>query len=330
MVITSEHVILIEPDTKHYGWGIIRFIARLQDIEFWSHAHAANQPCTPTIPRKEKDDIQSLYAHFRRYQLSASMSDPSSRSLAGSIVIRFSFDDQIRCYAAKQHLTKAQSKVHDRKISAIIRLIDLNSYETSSTVPMSSSSVRGGDGSLISCAETEPSSVKQFRSHEPLTRLNYASQNHYQQQQQVSTRSFYQPHGFPGKAVLSPFLVSPTGDTSLITSSASTSAKYEMLNKTKYAYPAANKVKVSSKTGDSEVKRKKKLKNPNLVPNREEDGIPLNDLSPKTVRRNAGTSAEQKDTDSNSKATIAEQNEYPPAEPTSTNQHHSQTETIDI
>ena len=264
MVITSEHVILIEPDTKHYGWGVIRFIARLQDLEFWSHAHAANQPTTPAIPRKEKDDLQSIYIYFRRYQMSSSMIE-SSYSRSQSIVIRFSFDDQIRCYAAKQHLTKAQSKVRERKISAIVRIIDLNSYE-SNTRESSSMSAKS--------EQTRPKTAKPGES-------NNRKKNH--NQHPLLSRSL----AVPGGAVLSSSLASPHIDSSQF-SSASALAKFEMLNKTKYAYPAASKIKsTNAKSSDSEMKRKKKLKNPKeLLPDRNEDGIPLNDLSPKTVRRN--------------------------------------------
>lgn len=126
MVITNEHIVLIEPDIKHYGWGIIRLLARLQDLEFWSPQYAHSKHTNPPIGRTlSRDDCQSFIVYFRRYQMSKEM-QPKMVPKSSSIVARFSFDDQIRCHAARQHLTKAQSKIYDRILSVIRQMIELD------------------------------------------------------------------------------------------------------------------------------------------------------------------------------------------------------------
>ena len=101
MVIDSQQLILIEPDTKRLGWGIAKFVAFLQDVEVSA----------------DKDDSRSLHIAIRQ----------SSQSSVRRIQLnsKFVFDDHIRCMAAKQRLTKGRIKARQRKMHQIARLIEL-------------------------------------------------------------------------------------------------------------------------------------------------------------------------------------------------------------
>lgn len=120
MVIDSYYLILVEPDLRKIGWGIVKFIAPLQDIEI----------------NCDEGDARSLIANIRK---SANVShtpwSSSSLSLSSSksnLTLKFIFDDHIRCMAAKQRLSKGRLKARQRRIRQIARLIDVQNL-TSST-----------------------------------------------------------------------------------------------------------------------------------------------------------------------------------------------------
>lgn len=250
MTIIGDLVILIEPDEKRYGWGVIRFIARLQDMELLPLPQAIAQITTPVIPEKEKDDVRSIYAFFRRHLLSYSLTDskyaPSvankSLSESASIIVKFSFDDTIRSLAAMNNLKKAQKKELCRKMAAIGKLIDLKSTEQPSEQPSPD----------VQCG-------KKKNYHHLLNRT----------------------YAIPGVAVQSKFK-----DQSSLASTSQNVA--EMLNKKRYAYPASQtKIKITNSRMAADNERKRKLKPKLSVVNDDADnGIPLNDLSPKTIRKN--------------------------------------------
>ena len=125
IVITADYIVIIEPDSKHYNNGRVRFIARLQDLEIWSHAQASTLSTNPDV-RKDREDNKSFFLLLRRYKASNTMFDAALYRQNPSILIRCIFEDGIRYYAAKQHLTKAQNKIRDTKVDAVKQLIDLN------------------------------------------------------------------------------------------------------------------------------------------------------------------------------------------------------------
>ncbi|OTF81966.1 CLEC16A-like protein, partial [Euroglyphus maynei] len=144
MSIMNEFIVLIEPDDKRYGWGIIQFIARLQDIEKIA-VHSKELSHLQTIPPlPEKDDNKSLYIHFDSYQLSSSIvSDTKSminpryrnnnnnNNRQQSIVVRFQFNDTVRSTVARNNICKAHKKVLDRNVIAVANLIDVPTSQTS-------------------------------------------------------------------------------------------------------------------------------------------------------------------------------------------------------
>lgn len=84
LVIDILQLILVEPDTKRLGWGVAKLVGFLQDIEVTG----------------DKDDSRCLHITIHR---------PISGATANRVPLlsaKFLFDDNIRCMAAKQRLTK--------------------------------------------------------------------------------------------------------------------------------------------------------------------------------------------------------------------------------
>ncbi|KAJ8939650.1 hypothetical protein NQ318_012083 [Aromia moschata] len=84
LVIDILQLILVEPDTKRLGWGVAKLVGFLQDIEVTG----------------DKDDSRCLHITIHR---------PISGATTNRVPLlnaKFVFDDNIRCMAAKQRLTK--------------------------------------------------------------------------------------------------------------------------------------------------------------------------------------------------------------------------------
>ncbi|XP_031355075.1 protein CLEC16A homolog [Photinus pyralis] len=84
LVIDIMQLILVEPDTKKLGWGVAKLVGFLQDIEVSG----------------DKDDSRCLHITIHRPLSSG------STSRIPLLSAKFVFDDNIRCMAAKQRLTK--------------------------------------------------------------------------------------------------------------------------------------------------------------------------------------------------------------------------------
>jgi len=106
LVVDLMQIILIEPDGHRLGWGVAKFSGFLQDLEVTS----------------DKDDSRCLYVTVHK---------PSSGSAKGTptplLSAAFTFDDHIRCMAAKQRLTKGRTKARQRKMHLIAKLLELPS-----------------------------------------------------------------------------------------------------------------------------------------------------------------------------------------------------------
>lgn len=109
LVIDVMQLILVEPDTKRLGWGVAKLVGFLQDIEVTG----------------DKDDSRCLHITIHR-PLSSTTS-----SRVPLLSAKFIFDDNIRCMAAKQRLTKVKKSSFfykrnactDRFINMLISLI---------------------------------------------------------------------------------------------------------------------------------------------------------------------------------------------------------------
>ncbi|XP_065658380.1 protein CLEC16A isoform X2 [Hydra vulgaris] len=106
LVIDTSQFILVEPDTSKLGWGVVKFVSHLQDVE-------ANP---------DKDDSRSLHIVIQQ--------PFTRRSKAGFnplpvMTCKFVFDDYIRCMSARQRLQKRKEALKHRKMSAIASLLEL-------------------------------------------------------------------------------------------------------------------------------------------------------------------------------------------------------------
>uniref|UniRef100_A0A2C9JQK0 Uncharacterized protein n=1 Tax=Biomphalaria glabrata TaxID=6526 RepID=A0A2C9JQK0_BIOGL len=107
LVIDPVQLILVEPDTKRLGWGVVKFVGYLQDVEVSG----------------DKDDSRLLHIVVHK---------PQSSVHAKPIPIlaaKFVFDDHIRCMAAKQRLIKGRQRARQQKMSTIERMLDISQTE---------------------------------------------------------------------------------------------------------------------------------------------------------------------------------------------------------
>ncbi|CAG9865200.1 unnamed protein product [Phyllotreta striolata] len=103
LVIDILQLILVEPDSKRLGWGVAKLVGFLQDIEVTG----------------DKDDSRCLHITIHR---------PISGASSNRVPLlnaKFVFDDNIRCMAAKQRLTKGRIKARQKKMQHIARLLEI-------------------------------------------------------------------------------------------------------------------------------------------------------------------------------------------------------------
>ncbi|XP_030755269.1 protein CLEC16A homolog isoform X2 [Sitophilus oryzae] len=103
LVIDIMQLILVEPDSKRLGWGVAKLVGFLQDIEVTG----------------DKDDSRCLHITIHR---------PISGATTNRVPLlsaKFLFDDNIRCMAAKQRLTKGRIKARQKKMQHIARLLEI-------------------------------------------------------------------------------------------------------------------------------------------------------------------------------------------------------------
>eukprot|EP00794_Sanderia_malayensis_P009382 gene9382-10370_t len=106
LVIDSTQFMLVEPDTSKLGWGVVKFIALLQDVEATA----------------DKDDSRSLSITVHRPFAAR------NRSLVNPLPLlsaKFIFDDYIRCMSARQRLQRRGAALRHRKMSTLASLLEL-------------------------------------------------------------------------------------------------------------------------------------------------------------------------------------------------------------
>lgn len=96
-------LILVEPDKKRLGWGIVRFVGLLQD------AQLTGDPSESRALHIVVNDVRSR-------------SRPNNEPL---LCAKFLFDDHIRCMAAKQRLTKGRQQARLAKLGLICDLLEI-------------------------------------------------------------------------------------------------------------------------------------------------------------------------------------------------------------
>ncbi|XP_078348626.1 protein CLEC16A-like isoform X2 [Oculina patagonica] len=106
LVIDEAQFILVEPDTTKLGWGVVKFVARLQDVE--------------TAP--DKEDSRSLFITIHQPSSVRSLTKVRYRPILSA---KFIFDDYIRCMSAKQRLQRRRTMLRQHKLHCIAQLLEL-------------------------------------------------------------------------------------------------------------------------------------------------------------------------------------------------------------
>jgi len=111
LVVDVYQIVLVEPDATRLGWGVATFVGFLQDLE--------------VVTDKEDSRCLHVTVHSPRSSSGvASLHVPASRTVP-LLSATFTFDDHIRCMAAKQRLTKGRIKARQRKMHQIAKLLEL-------------------------------------------------------------------------------------------------------------------------------------------------------------------------------------------------------------
>jgi len=109
LVVDNLQIILVKPDQHRLGWGVAKFSGLLQDLEVTS----------------DKDDSRCLHVTVHKPSSGATKGTPVPRLAA-----TFTFDDHIRCMAAKQRLTKGRTKARQKKMQLIAKMLELPAGNT--------------------------------------------------------------------------------------------------------------------------------------------------------------------------------------------------------
>uniref|UniRef100_A0A1I8I7J0 DDE_Tnp_1_7 domain-containing protein n=1 Tax=Macrostomum lignano TaxID=282301 RepID=A0A1I8I7J0_9PLAT len=110
-----HQAMLVEPDSRRLGWGVVKFVGYLQHVEAAS----------------DREDSRCLHVTFH---------NPGTAPYGGPrpplLAAKFIFDDHIRCMAARQRLVKGRQRVRREKsvrLAALLGLAPANSASAAST-----------------------------------------------------------------------------------------------------------------------------------------------------------------------------------------------------
>ncbi len=121
LVIDPIQFILVEPEVKRIGWGVVKFSDLIQDVE--------------VVP--DKEDSRSLNITIKSPSTATGRPDVRLNSV-------FTFDDHIRCMAAKQHLVRARDRARRMKLEKIAQILDVVT-NTSNNNSVNAKNFNGGE-----------------------------------------------------------------------------------------------------------------------------------------------------------------------------------------
>ncbi|CAF1067720.1 unnamed protein product [Didymodactylos carnosus] len=104
LVTDPLQFILIEPDIKRLGWGIVKFCDLMQDVEVTG----------------DKEDSRSLHITIHK-----PANNVYVKSNPSALNAKFTFDDHIRCMTAKQNLTKGRQRARATKMQTIAQILEI-------------------------------------------------------------------------------------------------------------------------------------------------------------------------------------------------------------
>jgi len=132
LVVDVYQIVLVQPDATRLGWGVATFVGFLQDLE--------------VVTDKEDSRCLHVTVHSPKSSTGASLHVPASRTVP-LLSATFTFDDHIRCMAAKQRLTKGRIKARQRKMHQIAKLLELPGNVGPACPSPPTASVRGYNSS---------------------------------------------------------------------------------------------------------------------------------------------------------------------------------------
>ncbi|KER28824.1 hypothetical protein T265_04431 [Opisthorchis viverrini] len=131
LVNYSQQLVLVEPDSRQMGWGVITFIGPLQDLE---------AVCDPADSRCLHVTVHSP-GHLTSTSLTGAKSMPTKTKVETSgvdssprhtfkksalFVARFLFEDHIRCMTARQMLVRGCELARQTRLRKIAALLDFS------------------------------------------------------------------------------------------------------------------------------------------------------------------------------------------------------------
>ncbi|XP_064406876.1 protein CLEC16A-like isoform X2 [Halichondria panicea] len=146
MVVTETEFLLVDPDKTRLGWGIIHFIAFLQDVDITA------DPATSC----------SLFVTIH-----SRASKQKKPALSG----RFQFEDHIRCIAAKQVIQRSRDKLRGAKMTRIAKMLHIplpDSHPSSLSIPGATGHHYNHQSSVISLTPTpdDPRPISPSTAHQ--------------------------------------------------------------------------------------------------------------------------------------------------------------------
>lgn len=150
LVIDVLQLILVEPVINRLGWGLVKLVGFLQDVEVIG----------------DKDDSRCLHITVHR-------GGASTKNRAPILSAKFVFADHIRCMAAKQRLTKGRSKARQKKMYQIAHLLEIPGGQLTSDAAAAAASlyaVAAASSTGAGGSTARPSSIaaRVQREHRPL------------------------------------------------------------------------------------------------------------------------------------------------------------------
>ncbi|KAK0418158.1 hypothetical protein QR680_013405 [Steinernema hermaphroditum] len=103
LVADQLQLILVEPDSKRMGWGVVRFVGLLQDTQLTG----------------DPQDSRALHIVVQ------DVKSRSRKDMAPLLRAKFVFDDHIRCMAAKQRLSRGRKNARQFKVNLICDLLGM-------------------------------------------------------------------------------------------------------------------------------------------------------------------------------------------------------------
>nr|CAH8874162.1 unnamed protein product [Trichobilharzia regenti] len=145
IVSCGQQLVLVEPDSKQLGWGVITFIGPLQDLE--SHCDQADSRCLHV----------TIHAPGHLMSQDSSPGQLRRNSKPPILIARFLFEDHIRCMTARQLLSRGKTLVEQAKLRKIASLLDFPPQFIREKFLISNTTAGGSNKNLVTGSRLDSS-----------------------------------------------------------------------------------------------------------------------------------------------------------------------------